>query len=208
MGIYARYVLPRVIDLACGQACMDRQRAALLPRARGRVVEIGFGTGLNLPHYERDAVAELWAVEPSSEIWELGRRRWGRAAPSVVPRHVAAGAERVPLDDGVADTVVVTYTLCSIAEVEVALREMRRLLKPSGQLLFCEHGAAPEPGVRRWQRRLNPLWGRLGGGCRLDREIPELIAGAGFDVVGLETGYLPGWRPASFNFRGWATPGG
>ena len=114
--------------------------------------------------------------------------------------------EEIPLEDASVDTVVVTYTLCTIPGTQQALRQMARVLKPGGKLVFCEHGAAPDAGVRRWQNRLDPIWKRFAGGCRLNREIPRLIEEGGFRMAALETMYIPGWRPASFNYWGTATP--
>jgi len=115
---------------------------------------------------------------------------------------VLAGSEEIPLDSDSFDTVLMTYTLCSIPDSEPALREMARVLKQGGQLLFCEHGVAPDASVRRWQNRINPIWRRLGGGCYLNRDIPDLIGQGGFEITGMETMYIPGWRPASFNYWG------
>jgi ubiquinone/menaquinone biosynthesis C-methylase UbiE len=202
MGLYARYVLPRVVDRTCSARPAMRQRAKVVPRARGRVLEVGFGTGLNLPFYDRSRVERLWALEPSRAMWRRAGRRVA-AAPFGV-EHLEAEAGRVPLPDGSADTVLVTYSLCTIPEPVEALAEMRRVLKPDGELVFCEHGMAPEDGVRRWQDRMNPVWRALGGGCNLNRPIPALVEQGGFRMRGIDSMYLPGWKPASFNYWGTA----
>jgi ubiquinone/menaquinone biosynthesis C-methylase UbiE len=202
MGLYSRYLLPRLVHLTCSAKPNMRQRQKLVPLARGRVLEVGIGTGLNLPFYDAANIREVFGLDPSPEITDLAS-----AAAEEVPFYVEfiwAGAEEIPLDSDSFDTVVLTYTLCTIPDAEPALREMARVLKPDGELLFCEHGVAPDAGVRRWQNRLNPIWRRLGGGCHLNRDIPGLIRHGGFAITGMETMYIPGWRPASFNYWGTA----
>lgn len=204
MGLYARYVLPRLVHLTCAQRPTMRQRQKIVPRASGRVLEIGFGSGLNLPYYDPGRVTGLWGLEPAPEMTRLADEavRGVDFAVELIHRP----AEEIPLADDSVDSVVVTYTLCTIPNAHVALGQIRRVLKPSGRLLFCEHGLAPDDEVRRWQDRLNPIWRRLAGGCELNRAIPELIEGGGFRIERIETIYLPGWRPASFNYWGSALP--
>ena len=204
MTLYDRYVLPRLVHFVCGQRLASRQRAAVIPRASGEVLEVGFGSGHNLPHYDAGAVTRLVALEPSEAMWQLARPAVERSPLPV--EVVVASAEEVPLADASVDTVVATYTLCTVPDAGRALREARRVLRPGGRLLFCEHGEAPDEAVRRWQRRLDPLWTRLAGGCHLGRPIPVLVEAAGFRLVELSALYLPGWRPAAFNFRGEAAP--
>jgi len=204
MSLYERLLLPRVVDFTCAAKPAMRQRAKVVPAAHGRVVEIGFGSGLNLPFYDPDRVEHLWALEPSPAMWRLAAERV-RAARFPV-EFVEAPAEGIPLPDRSADTVLMTYTMCTLPDAAAALGEIDRLLKPGGELLFCEHGEAPDPDVRRWQRRLNPLWSRLSGGCQLDRPIPAMLERAGFRLRSLSTMYLPGFRPATFNFWGSAAP--
>jgi ubiquinone/menaquinone biosynthesis C-methylase UbiE len=200
VGLYQRFVLPTVVNLACGSKPAMRQRAKVVPRATGSVLEVGFGSGLNLPFYDRTRVRHVWALDPSAEMWALAAERVRRSGVRVEP--LRASAESIPLEDASADTVLVTYTLCTLPDARRALEEMARVLKPGGALLFCEHGAAPDAGVRRWQDRLNPVWGALGGGCNLNRAIPSLIVDAGFRLCDLDSMYIPGWRPASFNYWG------
>jgi ubiquinone/menaquinone biosynthesis C-methylase UbiE len=172
----------------------------IVPLAEGRVLEIGIGSGLNLSHYNETKVAEVVGLDPSAELVAMARRA---ARDTALPvRFVLAGAESIPEDSGSFDTVVVTYTICSLPEPEPAFREVARVLRPGGRMLFCEHGAAPDASVRRWQDRLNPIWRRFSGGCQLNRDVPGLIREGGFDIEGLETMYIPGWRPASFNYWG------
>jgi len=201
VGLYRRFVLPRLIHLACRGEPTEGQRLELVPLARGRVLEVGVGSGLNLPFYTGN-VMKVWGLDPSAELLEMARH-----AAAEVPVDVEllrAGAEEIPLADATCDTVLVTYALCTIPDVATALREMRRVLAPGGRLLFCEHGLAPDERVRRAQNWVNPAWKRVGGGCHLNRDIPDLIRQAGFELASLETTYLPGWRPASFNYRGTA----
>ncbi|MDX1503733.1 MAG: class I SAM-dependent methyltransferase [Thermoanaerobaculia bacterium] len=205
MGLYQRYLLPRLIDLSCGTKPVRKQREKVVPRARGRVLEIGIGSGRNLPFYDREKVTRLWGLEPAPEMRRLAEPVAARVGLEVV--WLDLPGEEIPLDDGSVDTVVMTYTLCSIPDTRAALRQMARVLAPGGRLLFCEHGASPEPAVRRWQDRVNPLWKRLAGGCHLNREIPALLEEGGFVIEDLETMYTPGWRPASFNYWGSAAPG-
>jgi len=204
MGFYDRHILPRAVHFACSGRPQARQRAKVVPRARGRVLEIGIGSGLNLPFYDAARVSKIWGLDPSPEM-RARAAKVARGVPVDVELLGLAG-DAVPLEDASVDTVVITYTLCSIPEPEPALREAARVLRPGGELLFCEHGEAPDASVRRWQRRLTPIWSRLGGGCQLGRPIPVIIERSGFKLTGLETMYLPGWRPASFNYWGAATP--
>jgi len=185
---------------------VDRQRQKVVPQARGEVLEIGFGSGLNLPHYRRERVGKLWALEPSAEMRALAA---GRVAASGLDLHwLDLPGEAVPLPDRSVDCVVMTYTLCTIPDAAVALAQLRRVLRPGGQLLFCEHGAAPDAAVRRWQDRLDGLWGRVAGGCHLNRAIEPLIAAAGFRFDQLHSRYLPGTpRFAGYNTWGSARPG-
>ena len=206
MGLYARHVLPRLIDLGCGQEPMAKVRAAYVSRARGRVLEIGFGTGHNLAHYAtgEDAPDSLFALEPATDIAERARER---LAATPLPVEVSnASAEDIPAEDGTFDTVVSTWTLCSVPNVYRCLAELRRVLKPRGRLIFAEHGASPEPAIERWQRRIEPAWKVIGGGCHLSRPADTLIANAGFRIDELETGYLPGPKLATFTYRGVAAP--
>ena len=200
MGLYGKYVLPRVVHLACSARPNMRQREKLVPLASGRVLEVGMGSGLNLPFYDARRVTKVWGLEPSPEMSKMASAAVEAVAFDV--EFVSAGGEQIPLDSESFDTVLMTFTLCTIPDSERALREIARVLKRGGQLLFCEHGAAPDAGVRRWQNRINPLWRRLAGGCHLNRDIPGLIRRGGFEITRMDTMYIPGWRPASFNYWG------
>jgi len=201
-GWYERHVLPYLIDLACGMKAVREQREKVVPLAHGRVLEVGIGTGLNLAHYDRAKVEQIVGLDPALDMHRLARKRMLRAGLAV--ELVGLSAERIPLEDAGFDTVLMTYTLCSIPDPVAALKEMRRMLKPGARLVFCEHGASPDPGVRRWQDRLTPLWSRIGGGCHLNRDIPALLREAGFRCDDLQAAYLPGPRPLTYNYWGTA----
>lgn len=203
MNLYERYVLPRLIDLVMQNKADRAERARFVPRASGTVLEVGFGSGLNLPFYGPE-VARLYARDPSIELWRLARGRLARAAFPI--EHLPTSGERIPLGDQTIDSVVGTWTLCSIAAPGAALKEMRRVLKPAGVLLFVEHGWSPDPRVRAWQTRLMPVWKPLTGGCHLDRRIDELITAAGFRFVQIDRGYGGGPKPLGYLYRGAATP--
>ena len=199
---YERHVLPWLVDLACSVRPVRRQRRKVVPLAKGRVLEIGIGTGLNLEHYDKARIERLVGLDPGLEMHPQARRRSRRAAIEV--ELVGLSAERIPYDDGSFDTVMVTYSLCTIGDPLSALKEMRRVLRPGGRLIFCEHGRAPDARVRRWQERLTPLWSTLAGGCHLDRDIPRLLAQAGFRSDDMQQMYLPGPRPLTYNYWGTA----
>ncbi len=202
MSIYQKYFLPRIVNFTCGLKPMMRQRQKIVPLAEGNVLEIGFGTGLNLPFYDAGRVKHLWGLEPYPEMLTLAQEliENRRFEFDILP----AKAEDIPLDTNEVDTVLITYSLCTIPDVHKALLEAARVLKPGGCLLFCEHGLAPDDNVRKWQNRLNPIWMRVGGGCHLNRPIPDLIRQGGFTIKHMETMYLPGWKPANFNYWGQA----
>jgi ubiquinone/menaquinone biosynthesis C-methylase UbiE len=203
MGFYDDHILPHLINVAMRNRELLPYRERVLSSARGRVLEIGIGSGLNLPFYGA-RVEEILGLDPAPRLVAMALDAAGRIKTPVTL--LTASAEAIPIDDASIDTVVTTWTLCSIPDAVGALREMRRTLKPGGQLLFVEHGLAPEESVRRWQNRLTPVWKRIGGGCHLNRPIRTLIESAGFDVVRLETGYARGPRPMAFFFEGSAAP--
>jgi ubiquinone/menaquinone biosynthesis C-methylase UbiE len=201
MGLYERFLLPRVIEATCGNRVIARQRQKIVPAAEGRVLEVGVGSGLNFSYYDARKVTRIFALDPSGPMIERARDRAGKTGIDV--EFLPLKGEEIPLDDGAVDTVLVTYTLCTIVDLASAFAQMRRVLSPGGRLLFCEHGAAPDASVRKWQNRLNPVWRRMGGGCNLNRVIPDLINSHGFQVEDMETMYLPKtWRFAGYNYWG------
>jgi len=198
---YERNLLPRLIDFACSIKPIRKQRLSVIPLAHGRVLEVGLGTGLNLPFYDAARVDAIVGVEPSLKMHRLALKRGRRAG--IALELVGLSAERLPLADASFDTVVSTYTLCTIPDPVAALREMRRVLMPGGRLLFSEHGRAPDENVRKWQTRLQPYWSRLAGGCMLDRDIPALLEQSGFRPE-VQSRYLPGPRILSYHYWGTA----
>lgn len=180
MDFYDRLILPRLVDVACGSASLARTRALVVPLAHGRVLEVGFGSGLNLPFYDPVKVERVLALEPGEGLRALALRR---AAASPVPvEFLAAPGESIPLPDASVDSIVITFTLCTIPGVAQAAREMRRVLRPGGELWFAEHGTARSMRAQRWQRRIEPVWTPLAGGCHLTRDPPQILRDAGFAV--------------------------
>ncbi|WP_425054525.1 class I SAM-dependent methyltransferase [Pseudomonas abyssi] len=200
MGLYDKYVLPRLIDTACGMGDVMKRRAALIPQAQGDVLEIGIGTGLNLAYYDKTRVTRITGVDPAAQMQALARQR--SLDIGIPVDMVAVDVRGIHADGGRFDTIVMTFTLCSIEDPIPALREMKRVLGDGGRLLFCEHGLAPEQGVKAWQHRLTPWWKPLAGGCHLNRDIPALIQEAGFVIERLDTGYIKGPRPMTFLYEG------
>lgn len=200
MGLYNKYILPRVIDWACQKNPNQRQRQKIVPLAKGHVLEIGIGSGLNLPFYNGSNVEHLIGIDPSIEIWNKNTSDTENLGYEF--EFHQTGAEILPFENNSFDTVLITYTLCTIPSFEMALAEVRRVLKSSGEFLFCEHGKAPDKSVEKWQNLVNPFWNKIGGGCNLNRDIPAIITGNGLKITKLETMYIPGWKPASFNYWG------
>ncbi|KQO28489.1 class I SAM-dependent methyltransferase [Pseudomonas chengduensis] len=202
MGLYDRHVLPYLIDFACGMGAVMKARSQIVPLAQGRVLEIGIGSGLNLSFYDPQRVVVVVGVDPSADMQRLARER---AAHCQVPvEMIALELGQIQAEDASFDDIVCTFTLCTIPDALAALKEMRRVLKAGGRLLFCEHGLAPDLPVVRWQKRLTPLWKPLAGGCHLDRDIPALIEAGGFHIRQLDSGYLKGPRLMTHVYRGWA----
>jgi ubiquinone/menaquinone biosynthesis C-methylase UbiE len=203
MRLYNKHILPNLVHITCSQRPAMRQRDKVVPLAHGRVLEVGLGSGLNLPYYDASKVSKLWGLDPSPEMVKMAEER-ARSVDFEV-EFINLPGETIPLETSSVDTVLVTYTLCTIVEVDRAIQEMARVLKPTGELVFCEHGTAPDASVRRWQNRINPVWKRVGGGCHLNREIPTLIEQGGFRIKEMKAMYIPGWRPVSYNYWGTAT---
>jgi len=193
MGLWSEYVVPRIVDRACATKDVMERRAAVCEGLRGRVLEIGFGSGLNLTCLP-DEVSSVVAVEPSDVGWRLSEKR--RAASVVPVERSGLDGQAIDEPDGSCDAALSTFTLCTIPDAVQALREVRRVLRPGGELHFAEHGHAPDDNVARWQRRLEPWQRRIAGGCHLTRDIPALVDAAGFEVIDLEQGYAPGPAPS------------
>jgi ubiquinone/menaquinone biosynthesis C-methylase UbiE len=196
---YDRVILPHVLDCACGIEPVRKQREKVVPKAEGEVLELGIGTGRNLPYYDRARVRRIVGVDPAVQMHPLAKRRARESGLDI--EIVGLPAQRLPLADASFDTVVCTFTLCSIADPAAALAEVLRVMRPGGRFLFAEHGLAPDASVQRWQRKLQPYWGPIAGDCRLDVDVPSVLRAAGFDAR-IEARYLPGPRFASYHYWG------
>ena len=203
MNIYDRYCLPHILNLTCNLKVVQKQREKIVPLAKGRVLEIGMGSGLNIPYYDTEKIEFVWGLEPSE-----GMRKKAQSSIKNAPfevRWLDSPSEEIPLDDKSVDTIVLTYTLCTIPDWYKALKAMHRVLKQGGSLIFCEHGEAPDESVRKWQQRINPLWKKVAGGCNLNRPSPHFIEEGGFCIQAMESQYIDGPKIAAFNYWGTAT---
>jgi len=203
MGLYQDQIIPLLINLTMRRRDLAAYRSRVVPSADGRVLEIGIGSGLNLPFYSPN-VKDLIGLDPSPKLLSMVRRNLRPDTPS--PELIEGSAEAIPLENHSIDTVVTTWTLCSIPDAALAVHEMRRVLRPTGRLLFIEHGRADEPRVRWWQDCLTPAWKRIGGGCHINRPVQRLIEDGGFQFDRLETGYMRGPKPLTFMYEGSARP--
>jgi len=201
VSLWEKYVLPPLINLVMQNKAAMAERRKFVPLASGTVLEVGIGSGINIPLYVGE-VERLFAVDPSLDLWRLARKRLTRAPFPV--EFVEGSAESIPVDDKTFDSVVTTWTLCTIGNPVKALMEMKRVLKPEGQVIFIEHGRSPDARVIAWQNRLNPLWKRIGGGCNLNRKIDDLILESGLEITRMETGYVRGPKPLTYLYRGLA----
>lgn len=205
MSFYDKYILPSFLNCACGAKPILYQRGKVVPLAEGLVLEVGIGSGLNIPFYDAAKVTKVIGLDPSPELNEMAEKVVAKtAAENGLAVDITLGsAEDMPFPDDHFDSVVITYTLCTIADAAAANLEIRRVLKPGGKLIFCEHGLAPDAGVAKWQDRIDPIWGKIAGGCHLNRDIPELITGAGFTIETLQQMYLPSTpKFAGYNYWG------
>jgi len=202
MGFYDKHILPHFLNCACGSKPVKYQREKVVPMAEGLVLEVGIGSGLNIPFYDAAKVDRILGLDPSEE---LNRMALKVAEQKGIPvDFILGGAEDMPLPDNHVDTVLVTFTMCTIPEVTAANKEMLRVLKPGGKMIFCEHGLAPDVKVSKWQSRLDPVWGKIAGGCHLNRDIPRLIKNAGFEIKTMEQMYLPS-TPKFAGYNYWGT---
>ena len=201
-NFYERRILPCLIDCACNQPPMTKLRSRYVSQAEGKVLEIGIGSGLNLNHYS-DKVESITGVDPAEELTAKARTRADAISADV--NVIGVSGESIPIESESFDTVVCTWTLCSIPDPEPAVAEMYRALKPGGKLIFVEHGRSDEPHIEKWQRRIEPIWKVIGGGCHLTRRADDLITNGGFNIQSFESGYEPGPKIAAFMMHGFAT---
>ncbi len=200
MSFYERHCLPHILNFACGMKVIRRLRERVVPLAQGRVLEVGMGSGLNIPYYDKTRVDMVWGLEPSAGMRDKARANLQRAAVEI--KLLDLPGEEIPLDNDSVDTVLLTFTLCTIPDWNRALEQMRRVLKPGGELIFCEHGKSPDRNVQHWQNRINPYWNKFAGGCNLNRPIPELIEKAGFQMQRVESQYYPGPKFLNYFYQG------
>lgn len=202
MNVYDRYVLPLLIDCCCGFKEICDQRAQLIPKAHGHVLEIGIGTGRNLPFYDQSKLLRLTGLDPAEQMNPKAERRAREAGLEV--ELLTLSAEAIPAEGASYDTVVCTFTLCTIPDPIKALKEMRRVLKPGGELLFCEHGRSPDENVQRWQDRLTPYWKPIAGGCHMNRDVGRMLSAGGFRPTAFEASYIGSPKPLLWLSRGQA----
>ena len=203
-AMYDKYVLPKILDVCCSTKPINYQRNKVVPKAKGNVLEIGIGSGLNIPHYDKSSVHKIIGLDPSEELNEIAIKN--AANHSVDIDFVIGGAEEIALPSNSIDTLLITYTLCTIPELKESLKEMKRVIKDDGILLFCEHGIAPDQNIMKWQNRINPLWSKLFGGCNINRNIPKIIQDSGFKISKLEQMYLPSTpKIVGYNYWGEAS---
>jgi len=197
MGLYDRYILPRVVNCVCGLKPTRKQREKVVPLAYGNVLEIGIGSGLNLPFYNAAIVSHITGIDPSPESWNLNAWNGG-----IGVKYIEGSAEDLQFDDDMFDSVLCTYTLCTIPDPNKALQEIKRVMKPTGKFIFAEHGLAPDEKISKTQHKINPYWKKIGGGCNLNRNIESLILNNALRFNTIDKMYIPGWKPASFNYWG------
>ena len=201
MGFYDKYILPKFLNCACGSKPINYQREKIVPLAEGIVIDIGIGSGLNIPYYNKSKIDYLYGLDPSDELLNLAKPLAQKNELEI--EFLQCGAEAIPLPNNSVDTVVITYTLCTIPDTQLSTKEIIRVLKPSGKLLFCEHGIAPDINVAKWQKRINPIWSKIAGGCNLNRDIPKLIRSSGLKISKMEEMYIPSTpKFAGYNYWG------
>ena len=200
MGLYDRYIVPRLVTCACGTKPVIKQRQKVVPKAVGTVLEFGIGAGHNLPHYDSSRIDRVIGVDPCKTSWELASERAANLDFDV--EFIQGSALDVPVEDASVDSVLITFTLCTVPDPMAALKEAKRTLKPGGKVYFCEHGLSPDERVAKWQNRINPLWKKVFGGCHINRDTAGLLVDAGFKLDELEQMYLPG-TPTIAGFNTW-----
>jgi len=201
LGFYDKYILPKFLNCACGTKPINYQREKIVPLAKGIVLDIGIGSGLNIPFYNKSNIDRLYGLDPSEELLKIAKPIAKKNELEI--EFLQCGAEAIPLPDQSIDTVLITYTMCTIPDIKLSNSEIMRVLKSEGQLLFCEHGLAPDKNIAKWQRRINPIWSKIAGGCNLNRDIPNLITSSGFKISNMEEMYLPSTpKFAGYNYWG------
>ena len=201
MSFYNKYILPKVLNCTCASKPINYQRDKIVPLAEGVVLDIGIGSGLNIPFYNKTKIKQLYGLDPSKELLDIAKSVAKKENLEI--EFLECGAESIPLPDKSIDTVLITYTMCTIPDVALSNSEIIRVLKDDGKLLFCEHGLAPDKNIAKWQKRINPLWSKIAGGCNLNRDIPNLISSSGFKISNMEEMYLPSTpKFAGYNYWG------
>lgn len=199
---YENYVLPKLLDTCCSTKPINYQREKIVPNASGTVLEIGIGSGLNIPFYNISKIDKIYGLDPSIQLCKKAIKKAEEIDINI--DFLFEGAEEIKLKSNSIDTVVITYTLCSIPNPMDALKEIKRVIRSDGNILFCEHGIAPDIKVSKWQNRINPIWGKLFGGCNINRDIPSIISNSGFKVQNLEQMYLPS-TPKIVGYNYWGS---
>ena len=187
--LYEKMVLPKLCDKCCGTKPINYQRKKVVPLAKGVVLEVGIGSGLNIPFYNKNNIEKIIGLDPSEELNVLAKRVADDNGIQI--DFLINGAEDIDFPDNSVDTILITYTLCTIPNLNKSMSEMKRVLKPGGKFIFCEHGIAPDINIIKWQRRINPIWGIFFGGCNINRNIPKIISESGFNISNLNQMYLP-----------------
>ena len=200
--MYDKYILPYVLNCTCGQKPFVKQRQKLVPMAKGKVLEVGIGSGLNMPYFDTSKIISVVGIDPSEELIQLAEKRIDDSMPDV--DFVISKAEELQFNDNTFDTVLITYTMCTVDDVSASLMQIKRVLKSDGQLLFCEHGLAPDEKIVKWQNRINKFWPTISGGCNINKNIPHLIGEAGFTISNMEQMYLPK-TPKILGYNYWGT---
>lgn len=205
MSFYEKYILPRFLNCACASEPITYQRKKVVPLAEGKILEVGIGSGLNLPFYNKSKIEEIWGIDPSEELNAMAKKVAIKEDINV--NFITSSAEDIPFPNDYFDTVLITYTMCTIPSVLQANKEIRRVLKHNGKMIFCEHGVSPDENIKKWQKRLNSIWGKIAGGCNINRNIPVLIKSSGFKILEMDEMYLPKTpRIAGYNYWGYAKP--
>jgi ubiquinone/menaquinone biosynthesis C-methylase UbiE len=201
LSFYNKYILPKILNCACASKPINYQRDKIVPLAEGVVLDIGIGSGLNIPFYNKTKIKQLYGLDPSKELLDIAKSVAKKENLEI--EFLECGAESIPLPDKSIDNVLITYTMCTIPDVAISNSEIMRILKDDGKLLFCEHGLAPDKNIAKWQKRINPLWSKIAGGCNLNKDIPNLISSSGFKILNMEEMYLPGTpKFAGYNYWG------